>query len=312
MKGDDLRIRRKAQKLGSSTLAVTVPAEWARRHDLTKGDELVVQRDENGNSLLITPDRPALEDTETVIDADSMGAEALSRAVVSQYVLGRGLVRIEAAEGLDPPHYDAVIEAENRLMGLGIVEESATHITIRCSVDPNDFDLPTLLGRLSRTEATIRSNAVGALQSGDTDAARRAADRSLQLEKLFSLFLRLVFTTYRNPRLNRAVGVGTGFPLIGYRSAAQDVSLMAGIADDIATIAAERVCTSSSNGARDTPAIPSTSRRISPSGRVRTLSPANTTKVFKVTRTDRTDSYSSVGMERHPRNALVCLRVGTI
>ena len=241
MKGDDLRIRRKAQKLGSSTLAVTVPAEWARRHDLTKGDELVVQRDENGSSLLITPDRPALEDTETVIDADSMGAEALSRAVVSQYVLGRGFVRIEAAEALDPSHYDAVIEAENRLMGLGIVEESPTHITIRCSVDPNDFDLPTLLGRLSRTEGMIRSNAVAALQSGDADAARRAADRSPQLEKLFSLFLRLVFTTYRNPRLNRAVGVGTGFPLIGYRSAAQDVSLMAGIADDIATIAAERI-----------------------------------------------------------------------
>jgi len=151
MKGDDLRIRRKAQKLGSSTLAVTVPAEWARRHDLTKGDELVVQRDENGSSLLITPDRPALEDTETVIDADSMGSEALSRAVVSQYVLGRGFVRIEAAEALDPSHYDAVIEAENRLMGLGVVEESPTHITIRCSVDPNDFDLPTLLGRLSRT-----------------------------------------------------------------------------------------------------------------------------------------------------------------
>ena len=241
MKGDDLRIRRKAQKLGSSTLAVTVPAEWAHRHDLSKGDELVVQRDENGNSLLITPDQPTLNDAETVITADSMSADALSRAVVTQYVLGRGFIRIEATEALNPAHYDAVLDAERRLMGLGIVEESSTHITIRCSVDPDDFDLPTLFGRLGRTESTIRSSAIEALLEGNVEAARRAGNRSPQLDKLFSLFLRLVFTTYRNPRLNQAVGVGTGFPLIGYRSAAQDVSLMAGIADDIATIAAEEV-----------------------------------------------------------------------
>jgi len=240
MKGDDLRMRRKAQQLGSSTLAVTVPAEWAHRHDLSKGDELVVQRDENGSSLLVTPDEPTRENAETTINADAMSADALSRAVVTQYVLGRGLVRIESETALEPAHYDAVLDAERRLMGLGVVEESPDHVTVRCSVAPDDFELPTLLGRLGRTEATIRSNAVEALLEGDTAAAERARNRSPQLEKLFFLFLRLVFTTYRNPRLNRTVGVGTGFPLIGYRSAAQDVSLMAGIADDIAAIVAER------------------------------------------------------------------------
>lgn len=241
MKGSNLHIRRKAQQLGSSTLAVSVPAEWAHYHDLTKGDELIVQRDENGNSLLVTPNQPAVEDVETTIDADAMSTDALSRAVITQYVLGRGLIRIEAEKSLDAQHYDAVLKAERRLMGLGIVEESENHITVRCSVDPDDFELPTLLGRLGRTEATIRSSAVSALIDGDTDAAQRARNRGSQLEKLFSLFLRLVFTTYRNPQLNQAVGVGTGFPLIGYRSAAQDVSLMAGIANDIATIAMERV-----------------------------------------------------------------------
>ena len=241
MKGDDRQIRRKAQQLGSSTLAVTVPAEWAHRHELMKGDELIVQRDENGNSLLVTPAQPALTETETTISADTMSADALSRAVVTQYVLGRGFIRIEADEALTAAQYDAVLNAERRLMGLGIVEESATHITIRCSVDPDDFDLPTLFGRLGRTEATIRSSAVDALLAADPEAARRAQNRSPQLEKLFSLFLRLVFTTYRNPQLNQAVGVGSGFPLIGYRSAAQDIALMAGIADEIATIAAEEI-----------------------------------------------------------------------
>ena len=234
-----IRNKRKVQQLGSSTLAVTVPADWARHHGITKGDELIVQRDENGGSLLLVPEQPKIEDIEATIDADQLTADALERAIVTQYVLGRQLIRVEATTplGLDPR--DAVLAAESRLMGLGIVEQAEHTVTVRCSVAPGDFDLPTLLGRLSRTEATIRTDAVRALVEGDTDAVDRATSRKEQVEKLFYLFLRLVFATYRNPRLNRAVGLEMGFPLIGYRSVAQDVVLMADAAVEIATLTAE-------------------------------------------------------------------------
>jgi phosphate uptake regulator len=121
-------------------------------------------------------------------------------------------------------------------MGLGVVEEGIDTVAIRCSVDPGDFELPTLMDRLWRTEATMRSEAVESLLEADDDLAERAIDRQRQVEKLFYLFLRLVFTTYRNPRLNESVGLETGFPLIGYRSVAQDVVLMAGAARELAEV----------------------------------------------------------------------------
>ncbi|WP_254273394.1 AbrB/MazE/SpoVT family DNA-binding domain-containing protein [Haloarcula marina] len=239
MNTDYVRVKRKVQQLGSSTLAVTVPAEWARHHDIEKGDEVIVQRDENGGSLLLVPEEPNVDDTDAVVNAETLSPEALGRAVVTQYVLGRQLVRIESETPLTPEHHDAVFDAERQLMGLGIVEQATQTVTVRCSVAPGDFDLPTLLGRLSRTEATIRTEAITALVEGDADRARTAARRYEQVEKLFYLFLRLVFATYRNPRLNQEVGLDTGFPLIGYRSVAQDVSLMAGLARDIADIVVE-------------------------------------------------------------------------
>jgi len=233
---DPIRMKRKVQQLGSSTLAVTVPADWARHHEIEKGDELIVQRDENGGSLLLVPEQPTIEDVEATIDADALAPDALERAIVTQYVLGRQLIRVEATAPLGLEHRNAVLAAEERLMGLGIVEQAETAVTVRCSVAPGDFDLPTLLGRLSRTEAMIRAEAVSALIEGDTESAAGIAARSEQVEKLFYLFLRLVFATYRNPRLNSAVGLETGFPLIGYRSVAQDIVLMSDAAVEIATL----------------------------------------------------------------------------
>ena len=232
-------MKRKVQQLGSSTLAVTVPAEWARHHEIEKGDEVIVQRDENGGSLLLVPEQPNIEDIEATIDADALTADALERAIVTQYVLGRQLIRVESTAPLGLEHRNAVLAAESRLMGLGIVEQAERTVTVRCSVAPGDFDLPTLLGRLSRTEAAIRADAVSVLVDGEAESAERITARSEQVEKLFYLFLRLVFATYRNPRLNRAVGLETGFPLIGYRSVAQDVMLMADAAVEIGSLVAD-------------------------------------------------------------------------
>jgi phosphate uptake regulator len=233
---DPIRMKRKVQQLGSSTLGVTVPADWVRHHGIEKGDELIMQRDESGGSLLLVPEDPTLADEEATVDADSLEADALERAIETQYVLGRQLIRIAGTDSLTGPQRDAVLNAERWLMGLGIVEERETEITVRCSIAPTDFELGTLLGRLYRTEAAMRRDALTALREGDAAAAERAIDRQSQVRKLFYLFLRIVFATYRNPRLNRAVGLDTGFPLIGYRSAVQDIVLMADAATEIAVL----------------------------------------------------------------------------
>nr|WP_280921194.1 PhoU domain-containing protein [Halarchaeum rubridurum] len=114
-------------------------------------------------------------------------------------------------------------------------------MTLRCSIAADDFELPTLLGRLDRTETTMRSEALAAFLDGDAERARALTQRHAQVDKLFYLLLRVLFATYRNPDLNRAVGVDTGFPLIGYRSVAQDVVLMADAATDLAALTDEPV-----------------------------------------------------------------------
>lgn len=230
-------MKRKVQKLGSSTFGVSVPADWARAHDLDKSDQIIIQESKNGDSLLLIPEASSTEEPEMQIDADRLEGEALERALISQYVLGRQLIRIEGSDPLELSHHDGVLAAERRLMGLGAIEQSDQSVTVRCSVAPDDFDIPTLLDRLHRTEASMRDDAVTALVDGDTAAARVVSKRYHQVEKLYFLFLRLLFTTYQNPRLSQDVGLEADLPIIGFRSVAADILSMADAAREIATIA---------------------------------------------------------------------------
>jgi phosphate uptake regulator len=227
---------RKVQRLGPSTLAMTLPAEWAKEHGVEKGDEVSLRMGGKG-TLTVLPESANTEDSKAIIRADDLNANALERAIVAQYVLGRRIIHIEKTEGaLDSEHINAVYKAETQLMGLGVIEETPERIAIRCSVDPEDFTLDNLLERLENTGSTMRGEAVKALAHGNPDLAQRALNRERQANKIFVLLLRLIFTAYQNPSLARAVGLEEGFPLIGYRSVAKNLELTADNAEDIANI----------------------------------------------------------------------------
>jgi phosphate uptake regulator len=230
---------RKVQRLGPSTLAMTLPAEWARAHAVEKGDEVSLRSSGKG-TLTVMPESGQSEESQATIHAESMDASAVERAIVAQYVLGRRVIHVEMDEGtLDSAHINAVYTAETQLMGLGVIEETPERIAIRCSVDPEDFTLDNLLERLESTGSTMRDEAVKALALGNPDFAERALNRERQANKIFVLLLRLIFTAYQNPNLARAVGLEDGFPLIGYRSIAKNLELTADNAEDIAEIAME-------------------------------------------------------------------------
>ena len=245
---------RKVQRLGPSTLAMTLPAEWTKEHYVEKGDEVSIRMGGKG-TLTVLPESANTEESEAVIHADNLDAGAVERAIVAQYVLGRRVIHVQKDDdALDSEHINAVYTAETQLMGLGVVEETPERIAIRCSADPEDFSLDNLLERLESTGSTMRGEAVKALAHDNSDLAQRALNRERQANKIFVLLLRLIFTAYQNPNLCRAVGLDSSFPLIGYRSVAKNLELTADNAEDIA----ETVAT-----AEDTPDVDSsTIRRI--------------------------------------------------
>ncbi|RRJ30328.1 phosphate signaling complex PhoU family protein [Halocatena pleomorpha] len=229
---------RKVQRLGPSTLAMTLPAEWAKEYNVNKGDEVSLRMGGKG-MLAVMPESVQQEESEAIIHADSLEADAVERAILAQYVLGRRIIQVESDgdETLESTTINAVYNAETQLMGLGVIEETPERITIRCSVDPEDFTLADLLERLESTGRTMRNEAIRALAHGNPDLAQRALNRERQANKIFVLLLRLIFTAHQNPNLTRALELDDGFALIGHRSIAKNLELTADNAEDIAEIA---------------------------------------------------------------------------
>ena len=228
---------RKVQQLGPSTLAITLPAAWTATHNVEKGDELTVH--EGRGTLTASTEEAGGERAEAVVHVDKLEADAVERAIIAQYVLGRRIIHIEAEDALGSGVIDAVYSAETQLMGLGVVEETPERITVRCSVDPGDFTLENLLERLESTGRTMRGEAVKALVRGNPDLAERAINRERQANKIFVLLLRLVYTIHQSPAVASRMGMDDTLPLVGYRSIAKNLELTADNAEDIATIVLE-------------------------------------------------------------------------
>jgi len=116
---------RKVQRLGPSTLAMTLPAEWAKAQNVEKGDEVSLRTGGKG-TLTVLPESVQQEESEAIIHADELEADAIERAILAQYVLGRRVIQVEVKDGgtLNSGVINAVYNAETQLMGLGVIEET--------------------------------------------------------------------------------------------------------------------------------------------------------------------------------------------
>jgi len=230
---------RKVQRVGKSTLTVSLPSEWADEHGIDKGDHVYLSESHNGSVTVYPRLTGTVVDGAVTIDADGLSPVALERAVVGSYVLGRNRIRVESDDGISGEGIDALYEAESQLIGTGIVEEGGDVVVLRCSINHDGFSANELLSRLDSTGRTMRSETVEALAEGDASVADRAANRERQANKVFVLVLRLVLTAQQNPMLVDRIGLDSPLHLVGTRAAAKSFERLADYAEEAAGCAAE-------------------------------------------------------------------------
>jgi phosphate uptake regulator len=212
---------RKVQKVGASTLSVSLPKDWVERWGIKKGDVVLIETSKDG-ALRVTTSKDAStegrQEQEFVVNADLCDEPGLlGRVVVGNYVVGRDLLRIRSKTRIKGHHIQEVRSAAAKLMGLGIMQETPDEIELQCSVDPSRFPIETVMKRLYTIGATINREAVEALVKGDAALAKDAISREDEADTMYWLILRLLLIAQTDPVMADRMGLKEQLPIVGNR-----------------------------------------------------------------------------------------------
>ena len=227
---------RKLQKVGYSTITVSLPNAWVKQNNVKAGDLVFVLPERDGSLRIIPSEIAQREEAEEyVINADACSEQGmLERIIVGSYILGRDVMRVTAKERIGKEHTDEIRRIVRKLIGLGILEETPNNILLQCSVDPTKFKLDMLVRRLSLIASTILTEATQALVEKNDALAEEAINREDEADMIYYLAVRLLLSAQAKPEIAEQLGFSDLLFIPATRLILQYLELIADYSEDVA------------------------------------------------------------------------------
>lgn len=204
---------------------------------LKRGD-LVFLTSEKDGSLRLFPNKPpnSMERVQEYVCNSDLCDEPrmLERIIVGSYILGRDLFSVISSERVSSEHAGETRRIMRKLIGLGIVEETADRITLQCSVDPRKYSLDMLLRRVSTISLTIVKEATQALIDSDISLAEDAISREDEADMMYLLAMRLLISAQRRREVAEEIGLKDPLHILYFGLMLRYLELIADYAEEIA------------------------------------------------------------------------------
>ena len=229
---------RKVQKVGHSTMTISLPNEWIKEQGIRPKDILFIIPERDG-SLKIMPRHVAQreEADEYIVNADACNEPGLlERIIVGSYILGRDVIRITSTSRIGKNHIDEVRRIVQKLIGLGILEETPKSILLQCSIDSTKFKLDMLIRRLALIASTILSEAMQGFKEKKYDIVEEAIAREDEADKIYYLAVRLLLSAQVKPAIAEEVGMVDVLFIPAARLILQYLELVADYSENLARV----------------------------------------------------------------------------
>jgi phosphate uptake regulator len=226
---------RKVQKVGYSTLSVSLPMNWAKKTGLKKGD-LVFISEESDGSLRLTaePSKPEEFPVYEVNVDNCDNTKVLERVIVGNYVLGRSLIKVESDRRLMREQIESIRGVTQRLLGIGIIEESDRHLLLQCSIDPKNFPLETVIRRLFVITSIMFKETLDSLMEGDLELAKDAITREYEADTIYWLLARLLASAQQSRPVSEGIGITDPIDIVQHSIIAWYLEMIGDRVNDIA------------------------------------------------------------------------------
>ncbi|MFW5905752.1 MAG: PhoU domain-containing protein [archaeon] len=226
---------RKVQVTGGSTYTVSLPKDWATDNGVSAGS--IVEFHSEKDLLLLSP-KGEEQRTEGTLDISGLTGESeLTRAVMTMYVSGFDIIRLEANR-ITATQRRVIRNATQGLVGLEVIEETGDRVVLQDLLDSSELSVHNAITRMRLVSLTMLADAVEALIENDDELAQDVVERDDDVDRLWYMVSRVFRTVLRNPTSATEIG----FPretVFDYQSGARQLERIADHATKIARIANE-------------------------------------------------------------------------
>ncbi len=223
---------RKVQITGGSTFTVSLPKSWATDAGISSGT--TVELYPESDSLLLTP-RSETDREEGTLDVSDLEGERLTRAVMTMYVSGFDLIRLEAPR-ITTDQRRAIRSATQSLVGVEILEETTDSVVIQDLLDSSELSIVNAVSRMRLIAASMLEDAVLGLIENDDDIANDVIERDDDVDRLWLVVSRIFRATLRSPRAAEELGLPRE-DCFDYHSSARQLERVADHAAKISNLA---------------------------------------------------------------------------
>ncbi len=210
---------RKVQKLGYSSVGISLPKQWAQMNGLKPGSIITLSAEDDGTLRVHTgPPDDRLPTSEATIDADEeKGPESLTRIITGNYIVGRSTIRVRSREELAPEQLQEIHEAVRGLTGLTIVNQGPKFVTIENFVEPTRFPIEGLLRRLHYLTSRMENLALGVLAGASSGNIEEVIRMEAEVDRLYWLVVRQLLLAAQNRAVASKIGEVEPRHLLGDR-----------------------------------------------------------------------------------------------
>jgi phosphate uptake regulator len=222
---------RKLQQTGGTdgTFLISLPKKWVTKRHLRRGDPIHVIERADG-SLVLAPQVEIINElTESTIPIE----QNIRRGILSSYLLGYDKINVTSKKRLSPEERENVKKIVRRLIGIEIVEESATEIILQALIAPTGVQIDQTLRRIYLLASKMHKDSLVAILDNDIKLAQNVIDRDDEADRFYFLAVRQLRAVIQDPSLSERMNVSP-VECLDYRVLAKSLESLADRAVEIA------------------------------------------------------------------------------
>ena len=201
---------------------VSLPKEWIDANNLDKSNQVEIETNQNNLSIRTQLNKRPSKEVE--ISYPLPKGESIVPTITGAYLLGFDIIKIVGKSPISIDDRESVRGSMRRLVGMEIIDEDATNISVQFLLDETSINPQNILKRMSSIALGMFSDVVLALESGDKTNLETIANRDAEINRQYFLLVRLIRSTIMDARLANIFNL-ENIDILDYRIAANTLEI---------------------------------------------------------------------------------------